>query len=213
MENIAVSPYHSSFLKRCLDLSLSLVGLIIVSPLFLLIILSIAVASGFPVFYTQIRRGKNRKRFRIFKFRTMVNNASSLQKRYSRVNEADGPVFKIYNDPRFTGFGRILSRTGLDELPQLLNVLKGEMSLVGPRPLPLNEEAQLSAKYKLRSLIRPGITSPWVVYGAHRLSFSKWMELDLQYVKFSNALTDLKIILQTPKTFSPISTSRHHSNP
>ena len=127
----------------------------------------------------------------------MAPNASKAQNHYRNLNEADGPVFKIHNDPRFTGFGKILSKTGLDELPQLVNVLKGEMSMVGPRPLPVNEAKKLTKQQRIREMVKPGITSSWVTGGSHRMSFKKWMELDADYVKNATLLTDISIIGKT----------------
>ena len=127
----------------------------------------------------------------------MIKNAEKLKNKYKRLNQADGPVFKIYDDPRFTKIGKILSKLGLDELPQLINVLKGEMSLVGPRPLPVDEAKKLTKEQKIREMVRPGITSTWVIEGSHRLSFKKWMQLDKEYVENATFLKDLKIIIKT----------------
>jgi lipopolysaccharide/colanic/teichoic acid biosynthesis glycosyltransferase len=157
----------------------------------------IKLTSKGPVLFVQKRAGKDGKVFRMFKFRTMKLGASRLQRRYMSLNEADGPVFKIYNDPRFTGIGKLLSRTGLDELPQLINILKGEMSTVGPRPLPLEEARRLSKYQKVRELVKPGITSNWVVSGSHALSFDKWMKLDRKYVYAASFTEDLSIVWKT----------------
>jgi lipopolysaccharide/colanic/teichoic acid biosynthesis glycosyltransferase len=127
----------------------------------------------------------------------MKVGAESLQERYFHLNEADGPVFKIRNDPRFVGIGRLLARTGLDETPQLINVIKGEMSLVGPRPLPIKEAKKLTQAQKVRELIKPGITSSWVVEGSHSLKFKKWMQLDKEYVLKAYFLKDLVILFKT----------------
>ena len=127
----------------------------------------------------------------------MVNNASVMQIKYKRLNESDGPVFKIKNDPRFTKIGRLLSNVGLDELPQFINVLRGDMSIVGPRPLPVKEALRLSNFEKVRESARPGITSNWVVNGSHKLSFKKWMNLDRDYVQEADFLLDLNIIYRT----------------
>jgi len=117
--------------------------------------------------------------------------------KYMHLNEAGGPVFKIRNDPRYTRFGKILARTGLDELPQLLNVLRGEMSLVGPRPLPVYEAKKLNRAQKVRELVKPGITSSWIVSGAHKLKFSQWMQLDAEYVENASLSKDLSILFKT----------------
>lgn len=194
---IKVSKYHDSLVKRSLDVCLSLFALSISSPITISIGIINKLAYNGPVFFLQKRTGKNGKVFEIVKFRTMVVNAEKLKKKYRKLNESDGPVFKIKNDPRFTPFGKILSNTGLDELPQFLNVLRGEMSIVGPRPLPVEENKKLSKKYNLRLLVKPGITSGWVVNGSHKLRFNQWMKLDKKYVLSANFLTDIQIILLT----------------
>lgn len=192
-----INKYHNSLTKRLVDFLSSLVGLILLSPIMLIISLMILLFSGSPIFFLQKRVGKNGKVFKIIKFRTMVRNASKVQNRYKKNNEADGPVFKIYNDPRFTRIGKYLSRASVDELPQLINVLNGDMSLVGPRPLPVNEANKLKKEYKYRELIKPGITSMWVVGGMHKLKFEKWMALDNYYVKHASFSGDIKIIFKT----------------
>jgi lipopolysaccharide/colanic/teichoic acid biosynthesis glycosyltransferase len=133
--------------------------------------------------FKQKRAGKNNKPFWIYKIRTMVINAENLRSKIENLNEVDGPVFKIHNDPRYTKIGRFLSHTGLDELPQLINIIKGEMDFVGPRPLPIAEARLIPQKYQKRLDILPGITSPWILLGAHKLSFREWMESDLDYVQ------------------------------
>jgi lipopolysaccharide/colanic/teichoic acid biosynthesis glycosyltransferase len=129
----------------------------------------------------------------------MVVEAEKRQRELMHLNQADGPVFKIWNDPRFTKFGKILAYTGFDELPQLINVIKGEMSLVGPRPLPVNEAKKVSKKYEKRFSVLPGITSNWIVAGSHKLSFDEWMELDLKYIKDFSLIEDISILLSTWK--------------
>lgn len=176
---------------------LALILLCIVAPIFVLVGLVILIDSGWPIFFWQKRMGKDKKPFWIWKFRTMVMNAPYLQSKFSKLNEADGPVFKIRNDPRYTRFGKWLSWSGLDELPQLINVLKGEMALVGPRPLPIKEALKVPQKYTKRFEVLPGITSSWVASGAHNLSFKEWMELDLEYIKEQKLLNDIKIIAKT----------------
>jgi lipopolysaccharide/colanic/teichoic acid biosynthesis glycosyltransferase len=180
-----------------LDFGLLFIGLIVIVPLFLLITFVIYLTMGIPVFFSQKRVGKDGKVFKIIKFRTMVIGADKIQKNLYRLNQADGPVFKIYDDPRFTKFGKGLSRTGLDELPQIINILKGEMSIVGPRPLPIEEGRKLSKSQKIRELIKPGITSSWVVEGSHQLSFNRWMELDNEYVKEATLSKDFSITAKT----------------
>ena len=127
----------------------------------------------------------------------MVDSAENLRSKIYHLNEADGPVFKIYNDPRYTKFGRFLAHSGLDELLQLVNIIKGEMAFIGPRPLPIEEANKVPKKYKLRFSILPGLSSLWVVKGTDHSNFDKWMELDLEYVKNKKFWYDIKISLQT----------------
>jgi len=183
--------------KRLFDLTLSILGLIILLPPNLIIFLLLKLANGGPVIFIQERVGKNGKNFRMFKFRTMKEGSHKLQVKFKKLNEADGPVFKIRNDPRLTPIGKILFQTGLDEIPQLWNVLKGEMSIVGPRPLPVDEENKLKNVHKVRRLVKPGITSSWVVSGAHSMSFSEWMELDKKYINSGTISDDIKILYKT----------------
>jgi lipopolysaccharide/colanic/teichoic acid biosynthesis glycosyltransferase len=145
-----VGSFYQKFGKRGIDVLLSLLGLIFLWPIFQIIALLIKLDSPGPVFFRQKRVGKNGKVFTFYKFRNMVKEAKNLKKKYFHLNEADGPVFKIRDDPRYTRVGKFLSHTGLDELPQLINILKGEMSLVGPRPLPVDEEKQIPKKWQKR---------------------------------------------------------------
>ena len=189
---------YRRFFKRTFDFFLALLAILFLWPAFLLIALVIRHDSEGPVFFKQKRVGYHGRLFLIYKFRTMVQNAEELKNDYMKFNEADGPVFKIKNDPRFTHFGRFLARTGLDELPQLINVLRGEMSLVGPRPLPVEEERVISSPIRsLRKNALPGMTSPWVILGSHRLSFHEWMDLDRQYIRSMSFYRDVIILWQT----------------
>jgi len=190
-------PYHNSLHKRLFNTGLALLVLTVLSPLILIIAAAIKVGSKNPIFFTQKRSGIDRKPFKFIKFRTMVAGAERLKWKYRLLNEADGPVFKIKDDPRFTNVGKFLARTGLDELPQLINVLKGEMSLVGPRPLPVNEAKKVPKKCRKRFSILPGITSLWIVKGAHDLSFDEWMRLDIDYVENGSLFVDLKVLVLT----------------
>ena len=165
-------------------------------PIFLVVALVIFLSSGLPILYIQERIGLNERRFKMLKFRTMVKGADKLQSVYEDKNEVDGPAFKIRNDPRFTKIGRFLSHTGLDEIPQLINILKGEMEFVGPRPLPTYEYFQIDLKYRKRTLVKPGILSPWVINGYHKNTFSDWMESDLKYVKEKSRNHDIQILLK-----------------
>ena len=143
----------------------------------------IALVDGFPVLYRQRRVGLGGKPFTMYKFRTMARGADAMQKKYARQNEADGPVFKIRDDPRFTKIGRFISHTGLDELPQLWNIWRGDMALFGPRPLPVAEAAKLTKQQQERHRIKPGIISPWIFEGYHSRPFDEWMKSDIRYAK------------------------------
>ena len=184
--------------KRMLDFVLSLLAIIILSPLFVLIafIIKVEDRKG-PVFFKQIRVGKDGKEFYIYKFRSMVTNAEELKVLLCNQNEATGPVFKMKKDPRVTKFGRFLRRTSLDELPQLLNVLKGDMSLVGPRP-PLPDEVKKYNSYERQRLsVTPGLTCYWQVSGRSNIGFNQWVELDLKYIEERNFWIDIKLIFKT----------------
>jgi len=185
--------------KRIFDLVFSLIALFLGWPVFLVLAQIIKLSSPGPIIFKQKRIGKNNRVFTLYKFRTMVKNAEQLKKKYQHLNKANGPVFKIKNDPRFVnGIGKFLARTGLDELPNIFNVLNGEMSWVGPRPFPVHEARKINPKVrKIRESVLPGITSKWVTSGAHSLKFKKWMKLDQNYVKNISFSQDLKILKQT----------------
>lgn len=176
---------------------IALVLLIFVSPFLLILFILVKISSKGPFIFKQIRSGKNKKPFLIFKIRSMRNNAESLKKKVLHLNEAEWPVFKIKDDPRYTKIGKILSRSGLDEIPQLINVIKGEMSFVGPRPLPVEEAMKVPEKYKQRFSVLPGMTSLWIIKGAHKLSFNDWMKLDIEYIKKKSLIYDFYICLLT----------------
>ena len=185
-------------IKRILDVTFSLALLILLTPLLAVIALLIRITCGGPVLFRQERVGLNKRRFLIYKFRTMVPNADSLLPQLRMLNEASGPVFKIKNDPRMTPIGRFLRRASIDELPQLFNVLKGDMSLVGPRPLPVRDYEGFNEDWQRRRFsIRPGITCLWQVNGRSTISFEKWMLLDLQYMDEWSLWLDLKILART----------------
>jgi lipopolysaccharide/colanic/teichoic acid biosynthesis glycosyltransferase len=155
------------------------------------------VEDGYPIIFVQKRMGKNKKIFPLYKFRTMHHNAEKMRSHYLHLNMADGPVFKIRQDPRYTRLGKWLSWSGLDELPQLWNIVTGTMLFVGPRPLPVAEAQLIPLCYSERFSVYPGITSPWVVNGMHRNSFAQWMEMDLQYVSSHTVLGDISILAAT----------------
>lgn len=186
--------------KRIADLSISILALLFLWPFLQIITLVIRIDSEGPVIFKQKRVGKNGKLFLMYKFRTMKKNAEELKEDYLKFNEADGPVFKIKDDPRFTKVGKFLARTGFDELPQFINVIKGEMSLVGPRPLPISEARQIPSRFrKARGTLFPGMTSLWVISGAHSLTFSQWMELDRNYSKSISFSHDFVILYKTAR--------------
>ncbi len=176
---------------------IALLGLVMLAPVMVVIGWLIKREDEGPVFFCQQRWGKGRKPFGMWKFRTMKVGAEEEKEKLLELNEADGPVFKIKDDPRFTKIGKWLSRAGLDELPQLWNVVKGEMALVGPRPLPVAEAKRVPKKYWRRYEVLPGITSLWVVRGAHELSFREWMESDLEYVEKKSWWLDVKVMVRT----------------
>jgi lipopolysaccharide/colanic/teichoic acid biosynthesis glycosyltransferase len=185
-------------LKRGLDILCSLMGLIMLSILFFLIGLLIKLEDRRgAVFFKQTRIGKDGKAFQMYKFRSMVSNAEELKASLMEKNEATGPVFKIKEDPRVTRIGKFIRKTSIDELPQLINVLKGEMSLVGPRPSLPQEVAAYTPYERQRLKIVPGITCYWQVGGRSNISFNEWVELDLKYIRERNLLIDFKLIVKT----------------
>jgi len=184
-------------LKEMFDRVASFLLLIILSPLFLVISLGIKFSSPGPILFRQQRCGLNGRRFTLYKFRSMVESAEEMQEQIKDLSETTGPVFKIRSDPRLTKFGRILRKSTLDELPQLINVLKGEMSLVGPRP-PIPSEIEKYDIWQRRRLsVKPGMTCLWQVSGRSELSFEKWMELDLAYIDNWSLWLDFKILWKT----------------
>lgn len=171
------------------------------SPIMLLIAFMIKLTSKGPIIFRQERVGLRGRKFYIYKFRTMVQNAEELKNQLKAMNESDGPTFKIKNDPRITFVGRILRKTGLDELPQLFNVLKGEMSLIGPRP-PLPSEVEKYERWHLRRLsVKPGITCTWqIIPNRNEVVFDKWMKLDIQYIESWSVKKDFELLFKTIKT-------------
>lgn len=182
-------------LKRTLDIVCSLLFLIFFSPLFLIIALLIKIDSRGPVFFLQKRCGKDGREFDMYKFRTMVKDAESLKKELK--NEMDGPMFKMKNDPRVTQIGKALRKWSFDELPQFLNVLKGDMSLVGPRPLAGDEMTGDNNWKQIRLSVKPGVTGLWQIMGRASGKFSDWVSYDIEYVKKRTLLMDLKILIMT----------------
>lgn len=185
-------------IKRCIDLIGAGLLITALTPVFAVAAALVTLSSSGPVFFRQDRVGRNKKIFKMIKFRTMVAGASTRQTELEDLNEASGPVFKIENDPRITRVGRFLRRTSIDELPQLINVLRGEMSLVGPRPLPVRDYEGFSEDWHRRRFsVRPGISGLWQVAGRSNLPFDQWMELDLKYINEWSLTLDFKVLLRT----------------
>lgn len=191
--------YFYRSLKRLFDFCASLIALIPLSVIFLLIAILIKLDDRGPVIFTQTRVGRNGKLFKIYKFRSMRVNAEDLLEKLKAHNQVEGPMFKMKDDPRITRVGKFLRKTSLDELPQLLNVLKGDMSLVGPRP-PLPAEVEQYSDYdKQRLYVTPGCTGLWQVTERNNTGFSGMVKLDLEYIQRASVWLDLKIILMTIK--------------
>lgn len=184
--------------KRLFDVCMAAGGLAVLTPVMLVCAALVKMSGPGPVFFTQLRYGYNRRQFRMYKFRTMVANAEGLQAALETQNEAQGPVFKIRRDPRITPIGRFLRKTSLDELPQLFNVLKGDMSIVGPRPLPLRDVSRFGETRLMRRFsVRPGITCLWQVNGRSDTNFDTWVQMDLQYIDNWSLSLDARILLKT----------------
>lgn len=189
--------YGYLFLKRFFDLFFSSLAIILLIPIFLVTVIAIKIDSLGPAIYSQQRAGKNVKIFKMYKFRSMCVDADELLKDLQDQNEKDGPVFKIANDPRVTKVGRVIRKISIDELPQLINILKGDMSIVGPRPPLLSEVEQYTPYQMQRLAVKPGLSCYWQISGRSDVSFEEWVELDLKYIKERSLWTDLKIILKT----------------
>jgi len=183
--------------KRAIDLLGSSAALAILSPVMLFVAVTILVTMGRPVLFSQDRIGYHGRRFRMHKFRSMVNGAEKQRDALTEQNEMAGPVFKITDDPRITPFGRFIRKYSLDELPQLFNVFSGSMSLVGPRPLPVKEQQQISGPMRRRLSMKPGITGLWQVSGRSNLSFDEWMKMDLEYLDNWSNLQDVRLLVLT----------------
>ena len=187
-----------SITKRLIDIVGSLCGIILLSPLFLIVAILIKLEDPKgKVFFAQERNGIYPKTFKMYKFRSMVHNAEELLKDLMDRNEQTGPVFKINDDPRITKVGKFIRKTSIDELPQLFNVLKGDMSLVGPRP-PIPHEVEQYNSYQMQRLaVKPGLTCIWQVSGRNNIGFDEWVEMDIEYIKTRNLWLDIKLIFKT----------------
>jgi exopolysaccharide biosynthesis polyprenyl glycosylphosphotransferase len=183
--------------KRLFDVCATMIGIALLSPVFIATAIAIKLDSEGPVFFAQDRLGQKGKYFKMYKFRSMVTNAEKLLKELESQNEVSGHMFKMKNDPRITKIGKLIRKTSIDELPQLFNVLKGNMSLVGPRP-PLPREVYEYDKWQdLRLSVRPGITGLWQVSGRNNIGFEEMVHLDLKYIRERSLVYDIKIILKT----------------
>lgn len=186
-----------SIFKRMLDIFGAIMGIVILSPILLVVAILIKLESKGKVLFTQKRVGLNRKEFKIYKFRSMVSNAEDLRINLEEKNEMSGPMFKMKNDPRITKVGKFIRKTSIDELPQLINVLKGDMSLVGPRPSLPSEVMNFEPWMLKRLEIKPGLTCYWQVSGRNSIGFEEWMKLDVKYVDEMSIWTDVKLIFKT----------------
>ena len=185
-------------IKRLFDIICSLISIIILSPVFILISILIKIEDPKgKILFSQDRCGKNGKTFKMYKFRSMVHNAEELLEDLQKMNEMSGPVFKIKEDPRITRVGKFIRKTSLDELPQIINILNGDMSFVGPRPPLVNEVKQYNEYQIQRLLVKPGLTCIWQVSGRNNIDFDEWIDLDLKYIKERNLMLDLTLILKT----------------
>jgi exopolysaccharide biosynthesis polyprenyl glycosylphosphotransferase len=183
--------------KRVIDIAGALVGLLLASPLLIATMIAIKMSSPGPIFFKQVRAGRHGRKFTMYKFRSMVVDAEALRAKLEHLNEMGGPVFKIKHDPRITGIGRLIRATSVDELPQLFNVVLGDMSLVGPRPPLPSEVCQYEPWQRRRLSVKPGLTGLWQVSGRNQVDFDQWMELDLQYIDNWSLWLDFVIILRT----------------
>ena len=187
------------FTKRLFDILASLIGLVILSPVFLIVAIAIKIDDGGPIFYNQERIGKNGKEFKMYKFRSMKVNADQELEKLIHKNEVDGAMFKMKDDPRITRVGKFIRKTSIDEFPQLLNVLFGQMSIVGPRP-PLPREVKMYTDYDWQRLyVRPGCTGLWQVTVRNSVGFHEMVNIDLEYIQKRGFWLDIKIMFKTIK--------------
>jgi lipopolysaccharide/colanic/teichoic acid biosynthesis glycosyltransferase len=186
-------------MKRFIDITLATCALLFASPILIAIAMAIKLDTRGPVFFRQERIGRSGNPFRIFKFRSMTADAWQRRDAVAQLNEADGPLFKMENDPRVTRVGALIRKTSLDELPQFINVFRGEMSLVGPRPLPTEESNRIDGAALARLDVKPGITGLWQVCGRSDLTYADLQHLDSVYVRSWSLMWDVRIMLQTPQ--------------
>lgn len=191
--------YGYRLFKRIFDFLVSGIGLICLNPLFLILGILIYIEDGGPIFYSQARVGRDGKNFKMYKFRSMVKNADELLENLKKLNEVEGPMFKMREDPRITKVGKFIRKTSLDELPQLYNVFTGHMSLVGPRPPLVNEVEEYSEYDKQRLWVTPGCTGLWQATERNNVGFHDMVELDIQYIEKSGIFFDIYLIFKTVK--------------
>jgi exopolysaccharide biosynthesis polyprenyl glycosylphosphotransferase len=203
-QSVQAKPVEFAF-KRVFDIMSSAVALWVLAPMLLIVAALVKLTSKGPVLFRQTRVGLHGRPFKMLKFRTMVENAEELKAELTQQNEMDGPVFKMKKDPRITSIGRVLRKFSIDELPQLINVLRGDMSVVGPRPPVPNEVARYEPWHRRRLSVRPGLTCIWQVSGRNEISFEQWMYMDLQYIDTWSFSKDIGLIL---KTFPVVLTGR-----
>lgn len=191
------------FLKRFFDIVLSGIALVCLSPVFLITAIAIKLEDGGPAFFTQPRAGKDMKTFKMYKFRSMYVNADEKLKELLKDNEQTGHAFKIKNDPRITKVGKFIRKTSIDELPQLINIIKGDMSIVGPRPILPFQMEECNDYEKQRLIVQPGLTCYWQIGGRANIEWEEWVELDLNYIEDMSLWTDAKMIVKTvPAVFA-----------
>ena len=184
-------------LKRMIDILGALCGVIVISPVMIIVAIWIKLDSKGPVFFAQDRVGRGGKKFVMYKFRSMCTDAECLLGKLKKENEMSGPMFKMKDDPRITRVGKFVRKTSIDELPQLFNILKGDMSLVGPRPSLPKEVVQFTSFQKRRLVAKPGLTCYWQVNGRSDVSFEEWMEMDVEYIENRNTWLDITLIFKT----------------
>lgn len=205
-QNYSVETIEKSIIyiasKRAIDIAMATVALMIILPIFLIIALAIKLTDKGSVLFKQERVGKDGKTFVMYKFRTMVPNAEALKAALMAKNEMDGPMFKMKNDPRITKIGAFLRKTSLDELPQLINIIFGDMSFVGPRPNLPSEVAQFNTYQLQKTAVTPGLTCYWQVSGRNTIDFENWIELDLEYIRNRCFIEDIKLIFRTFKVMT-----------
>ena len=185
------------WVKRAFDVIAACVALVLLSPVFLITAIAIFVEDGGPIFFTQQRAGKDMQSFTIYKFRSMYKNAEDLFEKMQEQNEQTGHAFKIKDDPRVTHVGKFIRRFSIDELPQLFNIIKGDMSVVGPRPILYEQMEACNAYEKQRRIVKPGLTCYWQVCGRAKIKWDQWVELDLKYIQDMSVKKDIELILRT----------------